>query len=349
MKLRIYFRPSFAVLLLLAVAVALWFAALELPLLVLPALFYTGLSALGAWALWRIHVLERWQTWDAPQRLLILAPHEDDCAISAGGVGARNHRLGGTTRIVYLAPDETPGLSEVRAAEARDAWAVPGVAPSNLQHTPLLPPLRERAPETLRTAAGELRRIIDGFQPDIVVVPMFEGGHVHHDMLAALLGRIVTASDRFAVFEAPEYSPYVSVDNTPHRIVALCTRWLFGLVSYYGPPDGIDGRPVDKFRLDPADIDAKRRMLACFVSQNAPALVGTRAYPDRLVRMKFEREWRQPFDFGSSYLRLSLAARRVLPGWVARGLFPGPTGTIGRDGAVTDWRQEWSQTTAGGA
>lgn len=346
MKLRIHFRPAPAVLLLLAVAVAFWLAALELPLLVLPALFYSGLSALGLWALWRIHLLERWESWDAPRRLLILAPHEDDCAISAGGIGARNHRLGGATHIVYLAPDETPGLAAVRAAEARDAWAVAGVPPSSLHHAALLPPLRERSPATLHAAAGELRRIVDAFGPDTIVVPMFEGGHVHHDMLAALLGRIVTDEDRFAVFEAPEYSPYVSLDNTPHRIVALCARWLFGLVSYYGPPDGIDGRPVEKIRLDPADMDAKCGMLARFVSQNAPSLVSTRAYPDRLVRMNFARQWRQPFDFRRSYLRLSLVARRLLPALLARALFPGPTGTIGRDGAVTDWQQEWSGTAA---
>ncbi len=61
-------------------------------------------------------------------------------------------------------------------------------------------------------------------------------------------------------------------------------RWLFGLVSYYGPPDGVDGRRIVKYRLDQADVDCKRRMaLAAFVSQNAPSLVATRSYPDRLA------------------------------------------------------------------
>ena len=55
-------------------------------------------------------------------------------------------------------------------------------------------------------------------------------------MVAALMGTIVTADDRFDVFEAPEYSPYASLWYTPHRVVALCSRWLFGLVSYYGRP-----------------------------------------------------------------------------------------------------------------
>ncbi len=344
MKLRFYFRPFPVVLLLLAVAALLWLAVDKIPegRWLLPiALFYSALAAISAWALGRLFFLERWRTWSEPRRLLILAPHEDDCVISAGGVALHNQKLGGVLRIVYLAPDDTPGLPDVRAAEAHAAWATAGLSKADLRHVSLLPPLHRQAPEKLRAAGPELRRIIDDFGPTAIVLPMFEGGHIHHDMLAALLATIVTAADRFEVYEAPEYSPYVSLNNTPHRVITLCARWLLGMVSYYGPPDGIDSRPIDKFRLSPDDIETKRRMLACFASQNAPSLVATRCYPDRLVRMNFDRRWEQPFDFAHSYLRLALAARRVLPPSIARGLFPGATGTIGRDGALTDWRQEW--------
>jgi LmbE family N-acetylglucosaminyl deacetylase len=345
MKLRIYFQPAPAVLALIIVAGLFWLASLSTAggwWLLAFALFYSLLSALAAWSLVRIAMIERPRTWSRPARLLILAPHEDDCVIAAGGIGVCNGRIGGVTRIVYLAPDETPGLPEIRAAEARGAWAYAGLLEADLRHVPLLPPLRRRDPGRLREAAAALRAIIDDFRPTTIVVPMFEGGHIHHDMLAALLGEIVTPEDKFEVFEAPEYSPYVSINNTPHRMIALCARWLFGLVSYYGPPDGIDGRPVERFQLAPEVLDIKRRMLACFASQNAASLAATRAYPDRLVRMKFDRDWRQPFDFAHSYLRLALTARQLLPRAIAAGLFPGATGTIGRDGALTDWQREWS-------
>jgi hypothetical protein len=343
MKVKLYFQPLPVVLALLIVAAAFWLLALEFPAgrwLAVFALFYSVLFVLSAWSLLRIVAVERWRAWTAPGRVLILAPHEDDCTIAAGGIGLLNRRLGGATRIVYLAPDETPGLPEIRAAEAQAAWALAGVAAADLRHVPLLPKLRQHDPQRLRDAAISLRAIIDDFQPTLVIVPMFEGGHVQHDMLAALIGSIVTPQDRFEVCEAPEYTPYVSLRHTPHRIIALCARWLFGLVSYYGPPDGIDGRTVEKIRLEPADLELKRRMLGCFVSQNAPSLVATRGYPDRLVRMKFDREWAQPFDYAHSYLRLAFAARRWLPGPLARGLLPGATGTIGRDDGVTDWRRE---------
>jgi LmbE family N-acetylglucosaminyl deacetylase len=348
MKLEIYFRPAIPVGLLIVAACLFWIAALALGagvvavMALAAALFYTGLAALGVLALLRLAVLEQWREWPAPGRLLILAPHEDDCVISAGGVGALNRRLGGTTRVVYLAPDEAPGMADRRAAEARAAWRVAGVGDDNVLHLDLLPPLRQRDPQKLRRAAARLRSVIDEFRPTAVVMPMFEGGHVHHDMVAALMGVVVTGDDRFDVFEAPEYSPYASLWYTPHRIVALCSRWLFGLVSYYGPPDGIDGRPVCRYRLAPDDLAAKRRMLAAFESQNAPSLVATRSYPDRLVSFDRGAKRSVPFDFRWSYLRFVLAMRRLLPSRLVDRLLPVQLGTIGRECKLTDWTEEWT-------
>ncbi|SEN80051.1 N-acetylglucosaminyl deacetylase, LmbE family [Rhodospirillales bacterium URHD0017] len=349
MKLKVYFKPAIPVGLLAAAAcffsvafVILGSGVIALAAFAL-ALFYTTLAAMSILALLRLAVLERWQDWQGPARLLILAPHEDDCVISAGGVGAHNSRIGGTTRIVYLAPDEAPGMAERRAGEAREAWRVAGVIGDDVRHVDLLPPLRQRDPQKLRAASGKLRSIIDEFGPTVVVVPMFEGGHVHHDMLAALLGTILTDDDRFEVFEAPEYSPYASLWYTPHRVIALCSRWLFGLVSYYGPPDGIDCRPVAKYRLDPDDLERKRRMLAAFESQNAPSLVVTRSYPDRLVSFDRNAKRSVPFDFRWSYLRFVLAMRRLLPTRLVDRLLPVQLGTVGRECSLTDWREEWTR------
>jgi LmbE family N-acetylglucosaminyl deacetylase len=349
MKIRIYFRPTIPVCLLTATACLLWAVLAALPsngivaaAVLAIATFYTVLLAISLVALLRIGMLEQWHSWDAPGRLLILAPHEDDCAIAAGGIGARNRRLGGVTRVVYLAPDENPEMAQLRAREARSAWRLAGISDDDIRHLDLLPRLRQRDPLKLHAAAEALRTVIDDFKPTAVVVPMFEGGHVHHDMTAALVGRIVKETDRFDVLEAPEYGPYLSLLHTPHRVIALCSRWLFGLVSYYGPPDGVDGRPIRKYRLDAADLDRKRRMLGAFESQNAPSLVATKAYPDRLVLLDRRAERREPFSFRWSYLRFVLAARRCLPPRLVDRLFPVQLGTIGREHRLTDWLEEWT-------
>lgn len=335
------------VVLLGAAAFALCSAGLTLTgppaLLVLPlAIFYSVLFIISAYAWRRCHALEIPATWDVPQRLLVLAPHEDDCVIAAGGIGARNRRLGGAVRIVYLVPDEQPGMAARRHDEARAAWQEAGVDKGELRFLDLLPRLRQRDPRKLRRAADTLRSVIDEFKPTVLVMPMFEGGHIQHDMTAAVVGTILTPEDRFEVFEAPEYGPYISLNNTPHRVMTLCARWLLGLVSYHGPPDGIDGRRLVKFRLDPADLDCKRRMLGAFVSQNAPSLMATYTYPDRLARWDPSRLRRHPYDFQHSYLRLSLLAHRIMPANIATRLFGVQAGTVGREDDGTDWDREWA-------
>lgn len=347
MKLRIYFKPGLPVLLLGGAAAALWCGFIALGpgwrLVALPfALFYSALFGVGLWCLWRIARLERPMRWDQPQRLLILSPHEDDCTITAGGIGTRNVRLGGATRIVYLAPDEAPGTTEVRAREAVAAWRLAGVADDALLHLDLLPPLCERDPAKLRAARATLRSIIDAFRPTVVIAPLFEGGHVQHDITAALLDELVRPDDRFEVYEAPEYGPYVSLAHTPHRIVALCARWLLGLVAYYGAPDGVDDRPVNCVLLDPADLDCKRCMLAAFTSQNGASLARTSSYPDRLVRWRPGKHRATPFEFSRSYLRFVLWTRRLFPEKIVDRLFPVQLGTVGRPDAITDWREEWA-------
>jgi LmbE family N-acetylglucosaminyl deacetylase len=345
MKLRLFGRPDLAVALLGLAALLLWAVVLDIGwpwgLVALPiAALYAALLAVSAWALLRLQSLERWADWKK-QRLLILAPHEDDCVIAAGGVGPLNRALGGATRIVYLAPEDDPAKAARRADETRAAWRLAGFADSDLLHLDLLPRLRQRDPQKLRAAGRALRAIIDEFRPTAIIVPMFEGGHVQHDMLAGLVGRIVRPDEPIEIFEAPEYSPFTSLVFTPHRVLTLTTRWLFGLVSYYGPPDGIDGRPVLKFRLTPEEIDRKRRMLGAFVSQNAPSLMETRAYPDRLVRWHRNTLRRHPFEMRGSYLALATAARRVLPAALVSRLLPGESGTLGREPALTDWDAEY--------
>ena len=111
-------------------------------------------------------------------------------------------------------------------------------------------------------------------------------------------------------------------------------------IVYVGEPDSVDQRPVLKVRLDPNELATKRRMLGAFVSQNAPSLVATRSYPDRLTVHRPPRYRRYPFDFASSYLRLALALRRRLPASIVDRLLPVQLGTIGRMGSITDWDAE---------
>jgi LmbE family N-acetylglucosaminyl deacetylase len=346
-KIRIYFEPGW-ILGLLAITAATFWTAFSLSgtwvrwLWVGPALFYSALTLVSLWARYRCSLLEEWISWDTPERLLIVVPHQDDCVICAGGIGIRNQAVGGETHVVYAVQDDAPDMADRRRAEAVAAWSLAGVAPQNLRHLDLLPSLYEHAPGRLRCAADELGRTIDAIEPTAIVMPLFEGGHVHHDLLNHIVSTIAGQGLSRRIFESPEYSPFVSLNWTPHRVVSLCGRWLFGLVAYYGPPDGIDSRPIMKVRLAAHELDVKRKMLAGFRSQNGDSLAVTRCYPDRLIRWRPRPYRARPFEVGGTYLELVQTLRRWFPSPWVRCLFPAQIGTVGREPEVTDLDKELS-------
>ena len=344
-KIEVYFTPIPVVLALAAAALLGWLATgLAGGMWRWPAaagaIAFTALTILAVCALVRARSLERSLDWDRPERLLILAPHQDDCVICAGGLGIRNIKLGGETHIVYLVQDDQPGMAPLRRAEVEAAWSLAGLPADRLHHLDLLPPVYVCDPARSRSAGDAIGRILDEIKPTVVIMPMFEGGHVHHDTTNRLTSAALAKIPAVRLYEAPAYSPFVSLRWTPHKIVALCGRWLFGLISYYGPPDGVDGRPIHTLRMTADEIALKRRMLAAFATQNAASLASACAYPDRLVDARRGPFPARPFALRGSYLSCALALERYLPAGLVALLLPGRRGTVGREPAITDLHDE---------
>lgn len=345
MKIRIYFKPGWVVLGLVFAATMLWFMVLRLEwwgrwLCVMASIFYSVLALLSLFALVRCHALERWMSWETPERLLILAPHQDDGVICAGGVGIRNQQLGGETHIIYLVQDDKPGMAECRKREALAAWAIAGVPAENLLHLDMLPRLYERAPKQLDKAALDLDDIIESLSPTVLILPLFEGGHIHHDVLNHLVTSVLKLGARVKVFEAPEYSPYVSLRRTPHRVISLCGRWLAGLVSYCGPPDGIDDRTVLKVRLSKENLVVKRQMLAAFESQHGDSLSANCSYSDRLISWQPRPYRSRPFREKKGYFSFVRSLHEWLPSAIVTKVFPVQLGTVGREPNITSLDEE---------
>ncbi len=143
MKLRIYFRPAVVVLLLGLVAALLWFAVCSFGLLAASiaeplAILYTLLFALCAWALWRIHVLERWAHWDKPERLLILAPHEDELRdFRRRHRGAQRPIWWRHAHCLFSTPTKHLAWPSDALRRAAVAWSVVGLEKGDLQHLDL--------------------------------------------------------------------------------------------------------------------------------------------------------------------------------------------------------------------
>jgi LmbE family N-acetylglucosaminyl deacetylase len=343
-KVRIYFRPALVVASLVLATTTLFAMASLLSsfrwLWWTGAGFYSLLSLASCYALWRIVNCEQWIEWATAERLLILAPHQDDCVICAGGTGLRNQQLGGETYVVYLVQEPPEDRAFLRKEEAKRAWCVAGVSPDHLQHLNLLPELHARDPQLLDRAAKALDEIITTIAPTVIMLPAFEGGHIHHDVLNHLVTGVVSVPAGVRIYECPEYTPYVSLRLTPHKIIALCGRWIAGLLSYYGPPDGIDRRIILKVRLTADELMTKRRMLAAFRTQHPESLERTRCYPDRFVAWQRRPFRSQPFRVRGSYPAFVRSLERILPVRLVHLLLPGQTSTYGREPGFTELSTE---------
>lgn len=238
-----------------------------------------------------------------PGRLLVVAPHPDDCVIAAGGQAIEVLRRGGRVRIVYVttgARRHEPELARLREQEARRAWAVLGdpgpelVFLAHEGHCGLVDP--DEICETI----AELSDAIAQFQPDRVVAPLFEGGHYQHDVANLVTVRALEATgSRAELFEAPEYNFYFSWRTTPHKCLALLSQ-VVPFWSHPFPPEPIEDVPVLEQPMSAGDVALKQTLLRCFETQAPEALVASAGGPDRVVRHTGHDYTRPPFRYAGS-------------------------------------------------
>ena len=322
----------------------MWYLSHSVFLLVI-ALLYGLAFAFGLYALCAIRKKEVSLTFDRPERLLIVAPHQDDCVICAGGLGIANIRQGGETHVAYLYRDRRADVAEVRQQEAVHAWALAGGC--NLYHLNVLPALGERSPVRIRETADRLQELIDRIRPSVLCMPLFEGGHVHHDITNYVISYLVRRPSGLRIYECPEYSPYFSFTNTPHKVLGLLSRCLLFFVSYFGPSEGIDPRPIFELRMSGADIDLKRRMLRAFESQGGRHLAGRFGWPDRLIEWVEKPYQATPFNYRGSLAHTLHRLRKTSLQSIVKRLFPWEYKSVGLAEGITNIDYETSAETAG--
>jgi bacillithiol biosynthesis deacetylase BshB1 len=197
----------------------------------------------------------------APVDLLVFGPHPDDIEIGLGATIARHVALGYRVGLCDLTAGEmgSNGTVEERLAEAEAARGVLGAAWRVNLRWP------DRAigsrPGDIREAASLIRRA----RPAVVAVPYWSDRHPDH--VAA--SRVLTES----VF-----------NSGLRRFDADGDAWKPDWACYYF----INDSASPSFVVDVTDYyDAKRRALACYVSQFQPADTG--AVPTRLTSPRFQQ------------------------------------------------------------
>jgi LmbE family N-acetylglucosaminyl deacetylase len=188
--------------------------------------------------------------------VLVLAAHPDDEVIGLGGTLPRFRDL----RILHVT-DGAPrdgrdarahgfadlaGYAAARRRELAAALALAGLAPDRAETLGI--PDQEATPN-LTAIVAALRDRLDAWRPAVVITHPYEGGHPDHDATALA-----------AALACREGGPA-----------------LVEMTSYHAAPQGIaigrflsaEGCTPVTLELDAATRDLKRRMLACFASQQA--------------------------------------------------------------------------------
>jgi LmbE family N-acetylglucosaminyl deacetylase len=118
------------------------------------------------------------------QNILIFAPHPDDGVIMAAGYAMQTRKNGGKVKVAYLTGNHQ------RLREAQNAWKLIGLAEEDLIRLKI--DINDRLfKENINEKVKYLEMVIDDIQPQIIFIPLYEGGHFEHDLTNYLVSRAV--------------------------------------------------------------------------------------------------------------------------------------------------------------
>jgi LmbE family N-acetylglucosaminyl deacetylase len=211
--------------------------------------------------------------------LLVLAPHQDDCVIIAGGAAIQNAKLGGASTIVYLTRDANPHLAEIRIREAKSAWRLLAPAPVDLVFLDFISDREGWNAERVTSARTRLRELIAAIRPDRIIAPLVEGGHSEHDLVGRLAIELVGASTDIDLLLASEYNPYLVAERTPGKLLRFIIR-LLPFIPYDSPTYGLTPSRQRLLLMHDDELGLKIRMLKAFESQADTIPISQFGYPD---------------------------------------------------------------------
>jgi len=169
-------------------------------------------------------------------------------------------------------------IARIRKKEAYTAW---GLLNSNKIKLTFLDYYsdEEWTEEKKASARNSIISTIERISPNLVIIPLKEGGHHEHDLLNTLVLEAVAHFPNIRVLQAAEYNPYYIMWNTPVKTLWLLAR-LDPLMPYNEPNYGLIPKNQLRLWMTPDELGMKIKMLAAFKSQAGVISERQFGYPD---------------------------------------------------------------------
>ena len=247
-------------------------ACISAALIIGPVLALAALSLFGKSA--------QQEEFQGPLNMLILAAHQDDGVIQAGGAAIKNAKLGGRTQVVYMISPESAELRAVLMREAEAAWALVGRRREDLTFLGY-PPGANLWPDSLASnVARDIREIVAARNPDRVYIPLTERGNVDHDVLNSIARDVLRDFPDVQVVQSSEYNPYYLAGRHPNKMLRFFLR-LLPKLPFSEPTSGLGPNSlVSRLSMSASELEIKKQMLKQFKSQAGVIRLSQFGYAD---------------------------------------------------------------------
>jgi LmbE family N-acetylglucosaminyl deacetylase len=235
--------------------------------------------------------------------ICIIAAHQDDGVIMAGGYAIQTMKKGGSVNIVYIFDGETGNgrkRNVTRMNESLNAWELAEVGKENITFLDYDAYFGLIDKKKIETCIEELAALLKKNNYDVIFVPLYEGGHYKHDITNYMMSRAYLRSGvKGKLYECPEYNAYYSIKNTPEKFLSLISK-LVPFYEYRSPPLFI--RKDNRLYLDMSDkeLALKREMLQTFKTQDVEGLLNLYGYKDSYQIYSDYDYSKSPFDYENS-------------------------------------------------
>lgn len=224
--------------------------------------------------------------------ILIFAPHCDDGVIIAGGYALQIKKNGGKVKVAFLTGNST------RLNEANNAWSLIGLEKEDLIRLDI-DKNEQLSSEGMSEKIQTLRNLIIKVDPDTIFIPLYEGGHIDHDITNYLVSTAVKSSQKnIRLYESPEYNYYFSLRSTPEKFLDVFSR-LIPFFEYHAPPSFLEPDNGLYLCMTAEEIELKKKMLREFVTQQPKTLVMHFGFNDRFKPYVGHDYYSAPHDYGN--------------------------------------------------